>query len=187
MYTQDVIGELLYIGIVAEKGRCYGKMWNVRYRKILKSHIEILSELLNSMFKDKIEINELMIKFIKVCSRNTEIGKFYKFSDSIKKQLDSKEIDWKRGESNYIEVDKLMILLMEELLGEVNKFILNNRRIYYLLNVLHNLPRVYLGKKKETMCRIRQNSISEKDALLYAFQNMNASDKERFSILLNKE
>lgn len=30
MYKQDVIGELLYIGFVAEKGRCGGR-WKIGY------------------------------------------------------------------------------------------------------------------------------------------------------------
>ena len=34
MNIQNVIGELLYIGIVAEKGRCYGVRWKFGYKKL---------------------------------------------------------------------------------------------------------------------------------------------------------
>ncbi len=45
MTSQNVIGELLYIGIVAEKGRYYGIRWKFGYKKTLRTHIIALSEL----------------------------------------------------------------------------------------------------------------------------------------------
>ena len=45
MNIQDVIGELLYIGIVAEKGRCYKKVWRFGYKRILYKHVAALNEL----------------------------------------------------------------------------------------------------------------------------------------------
>lgn len=185
MQIQDAIGELLYIGIVAEKGRCFGKKWSLRYRKILKCHIKILSELLDSMIKNHTEVDSTIAKFVEICDNNVEIGKFYKISDDVKNQLYEKSIKWERGKCNYYKVDKLMQLIMKDLLGEVNKFIIKKQNIYYLLNVLHNLPRVYLGERKNSICELSQTGISEEDALLYTFQIMNGNDRKRFDDLLN--
>lgn len=44
MNIQDVIGELLYIGIVAEKGRCYEKGWRFGYKRIIYKHVAALKE-----------------------------------------------------------------------------------------------------------------------------------------------
>ena len=187
MYKQDVLGELLYIGFVAEKGRCYGKRWNLKYRRILRCHIEVLSKLLDTMIQDQTDISYMMEEFVGTCDNNAEIGKFYRISDKVRNQLDNRKINWERKEHNYAKVNELMVLLMEELLTEVNKFIIKNRNIYYLLNILHNLPRVYLGEEKDTICGLRQGSIPEEDALQYAFQVMNYKDKNKFEILLGKE
>ena len=67
----------------------------------------------------------------------------------------------------------------------MNKFIIKKQNIYYLLNVLHNLPRVYLGERKNSICELSQTGISEEDALLYTFQIMNGNDRKRFDDLLN--
>lgn len=45
MTRQNVIGELLYIGIVAEKGRCYSRRWKLGYKKTLRTHVIALNEL----------------------------------------------------------------------------------------------------------------------------------------------
>ena len=56
--------------------------------------------------------------------------------------------------------------------------------MYDLLCALHNLPRVYLSKDKETLCELRQEPISEQDAIDYAFDNMNFDMKNKYRHLL---
>ena len=59
--------------------------------------------------------------------------------------------------------------------------------MYDLLCALHNLPRVYFGKDKETLCRLKQEAISEQDAMEYAFDNMNADMKKKYQHLLERK
>lgn len=176
MYIQEIIGELLYIGIVAEKGRCYGTRWKIGYKKILKKHIIALNELqqclqLMDIEKSCIKINE----FILICEKNAEIGKFYKFSN---KKLNNVE-----SGKNYINVNRLINIIFNELLVEVKKTFINKRKVYDLLCALHNLPRVYLGKDKETLCKLEQESISEQEAIEYLFENMNTDMRKKYQNL----
>ena len=59
--------------------------------------------------------------------------------------------------------------------------------MYDLLCALHNLPRVYFGKDKETLCRLKQEAISEQDAIEYAFDNMNIDMKKKYQHLLERK
>ena len=177
MILQDVIGELLYIGIVAEKGRCYGFRWKYGYRKVLRIHIESLNKLRKCMNSNNIEfvcseINE----FFELCEKYPEIGKFYSFSMNYIENLYV-------GES-YVAVDKLIDGLFDELIIEIRKMFINKRKVYDLLNVMHNLPRVYLGKNKNTLCNLKQESISVSDAINFMFSNLSNDMKEKYQKIL---
>lgn len=173
MNIQNVIGELLYIGIVAEKGRCYGTRWKFGYKKTLRRHIIALNELqmcLQSM--DGKSVHTVIEKFIAVCNENNEIGKFYNFSNKT-------ICDMYVGKS-YNNVNQLLNAMFFDLLREIKKPYIRKRKVYDLLCALHNLPRVYLGKDKETLCELKQNAISEQDAIEYAFDNMSFDMKEKY-------
>ena len=72
MNIQDVIGELLYIGIVAEKGRCYGKRWRFEYKRTLYKHIAALNELQKCLLlTDEKSVNAVIRNFIQVCKENS--------------------------------------------------------------------------------------------------------------------
>ena len=80
MNIQDSIGELLYIGIVAEKGRCYGMRWKKNYKKNLKTHIRALNKLQIVLKSNDInEIKNCVNDFINMCKKNSNFGKFYNF------------------------------------------------------------------------------------------------------------
>ena len=167
MWIQDIIGELLYIGIVAEKGRCYGVRWKFGYKKTIKKHIIALNELQKCLQLDNKDVVRSTIEnFIVLCEKNYEIGKFYNFS--IKK-LEKVDI----GE-NYKKINLLIDKLFLDLLTELNKTYINKKKVYVLLCALHNLPRVYLGKNKKTLCNLNQEGISEQDAIKYSFSNMDS-------------
>ena len=71
MYIQDIIGELLYIGLVAEKGRCYGVRWQFGYKRNLKKHILALNELQKCLKqKDEKQSHDTIKKFIVMCEAN---------------------------------------------------------------------------------------------------------------------
>ena len=180
MNIQDVIGELLYIGIVAEKGRCYGKRWRFGYKRILYKHVTALNELQKCLLlTDEKAVNAVIRNFIEVCKENSEIGKFYNFS--------IKEIDELHIGINSIVVNRLMDQLFLDLMTEIRKTYIRNREVYDLLCALHNLPRVYLGKDKETLCGLKQEAISEQDAIEYAFDNMSTDMKKKYQHLLERK
>lgn len=176
MNIQSVIGELLYIGIVAEKGRCYERRWKLGYKKTLYKHIVALNELQKCLLlTDESIVNTVIEKFIAVCKENSEIGKFYNFSDKVTGEL--------HVGINYIAVNHLINQLFLDLIIEMKKTCIRKRKVYGLLCALHNLPRVYLGKDKETLCGLMQEAISEQDAIEYAFDNMNADMKKKYQHL----
>lgn len=52
MEKNSVLGELLYIGFVFEKGRCkHSRIWKRSYTKSLKRHIELLKQATECMQK----------------------------------------------------------------------------------------------------------------------------------------
>ena len=180
MNIQDVIGELLYIGIVAEKGRCYKKIWRFGYKRILYKHVAALNKLQKCLLlTDEKSVNAAIGNFIAVCKENFEIGKFYNFSDQ--------EIGELHIGINSIVVNRLMDQLFLDLMIEIKKTYIQNRKVYDLLCALHNLPRVYLGKHKETLCGLKQEAISEQDAIEYAFDNMNTDMKKKYQHLLERK
>ncbi len=173
MVIEDVVGELLYIGFVAEKGRCYGIKWKSNYKKTLTNHIYLLKELLDLLIEnDETHIDSQINNFINKCKENYEIGKFYNFKGN---NMDS----FIHGLS-YDEINCLIKMMLDDLLSELDKIIVSKRKIYDLLCSLHNLPRVYLGKGKETLCDINQEAISVKDALEYSYKNMSIELREKY-------
>ena len=173
MNKQEIVAELLYIGFVAEKGRCYNRMWQINYRKTIRKHIKIMAKL-NDVLNDIADFDCVLNELFFACRHNKEIGKFYNFTVDINKiKLEDKYI-------NYPQVNGLMQDLINDLDKEVNKVFVNNKKVYYLLCSLHNLPRVYFGRDNKTLCQLGQLSISEEEALEYSYSNMNAKERERY-------
>lgn len=183
MYKQDAIGELLYIGFVAEKGRCYGRIWNFGYKKTLKIHVNILFDLANSLFEARTDVNNIIAEFVGICDNHSEIGKFYNISKEMKAMIKHGKISWEEG-CSYHKINQLMLFLLEDLLKKLDNFMIKKEDIYHIFNILHNLPRVYLGEKKETICKLNQVNISEEEALNYAFQNMDIIFREKYNQLM---
>lgn len=173
MYIQQTIGELLYIGFVAEKGRCSKRIWGYRYRKTLEMHLSILLELTDVLL-DKSDVNVIINKFDKICKSNSEIGKFYNYS------LDIGNILWEDKNTDFCKIDQLMKNILNELNDELKGFRVNKRRVYALLRSIHNLPRVYLSESDDTLCNLKLPSISENDALMYSYQNMEEMDRKKY-------
>lgn len=178
MYIQDIIGELLYIGIVAEKGRCYGVRWKFGYKKVLKKHIWGLAELQKCLQSSNSDVVLLINNFVRLCNSNTEIGKLYFFSSK-----GDNELNIRRDGKNFNKTNKLMEALFEDLKIELNRLFIHKRKVYNLLCALHNLPRVYLGENKKTLCELKQQAICEEDAIKYSFQNMDDSMREKYQNL----
>lgn len=180
MNYEEVIGELLYIGFAAEKGRCYGRIWGVKYKKVLKKHIFILRQLLHSLYKDPQNINVVIIEFIDICNKFNEIGKFYNINQDLIYQIKNDAVCWVKGAIEYTEINKLMFSLVEDLWKNLNKFFIDKKEVYNILNVLHNIPRIYLQNKRQTLCNLNLKGISIEDAIEYVENNMNEKMRARY-------
>lgn len=176
MKTECSLGELLYIGIVAEKGRCYGVRWNTSYRNILRIHLIELRKICLLLY-DASNIESVLNNFAVVCENEDEIGKFYSVSNW--KYVEK----WDDIEVFHPIILQLMSILLDEVIEEVNKMFVNKKKVYILLNCLHNLPRVYFDEKEETLCNLKCLPISEEEALSYVFQNANDDVKKIFGSL----
>lgn len=180
MYMQDVIGELLYIGIVAEKGRCYGTHWKYGYKKILFNHIVELYKLQQCLSLQNLEAISAINSFIEFCESNVEIRKFYNFSCCRIVKLKIREEN-----DSFDKVNELIRELFVDLIKEMSRVFIRKKEIYDFLSSLHNLLRIYLGVDKNTLCNLRQPAISEEDAVKYAFQNMNETMKIKYQKYIN--
>lgn len=183
MYKQDVIGELLYIGFVAEKGRCGGK-WKISYKKTLKHHLLALSKLLEAMFDKSANMNSVIKEFLATGVNNPQIRKFYPISEDVISQIENDTIIWEESIKEFNKVNYLMKLLMEDAIVEISSMFTDRKKIHNIIRAFHNLPRVYLGKGKETLCELSQIEITQEEALQYAFQNMNEAHKKKYEIVV---
>lgn len=173
---QNVMAELLYIGIVAEKGRCYRFIWKCGYKKTLKKHINALHSLQRSLQSDEIrQKKEAVNRFVTVCRQNKEFGKYY---DNAFKVLHVCKIEEPFSE-HYLKTDKLLDALFSDLLEECNQPFSSHKKVYSLLCALHNLPRVYFDTNKQGLSGERM-PITEGEALEYAYDNMDDSLKSKY-------
>lgn len=165
MNYQNIIAVLLYIGLVAEKGRCYGGRWKIGYKKTLKNHIRALQLLQKSLQSDDLQKKKEVINdFFIISIENPDFGKFYTHTIEKIKQHPISETD----SIHWMKVDKLFDELFSDLLTELNRLFPSYKKIYYLLCALHNLPRVYFDSNKQGLSG-DGGYITEDEALQYAY------------------
>lgn len=177
MNVQDVIGELLYIGFVAEKGRCYKKWWGIQYRNTLINHLRILQKLNNILLYGG-DVDDALCEFIQLCKKNHDIGKFYNIS------LCAGDIEWGKAGDKYDTINRFIEAVLADIFLELNRVFVNKKTILSYMRIIHNLPRVFLGKGKKTLCNVQQVAISEKDAIKFSYQNMNEQERLKYSVYL---
>lgn len=178
MIKQDVIGELLYIGFVAEKGRIGGK-WKIGYKRELHTHLLVLSRLIDALSDKTVNMNCLIKDFLRISGKYKCIRKSYPFSEEMLSRIKKEDIIWEEDSNDYNEIVILMQALITDALCEINRSFTNKKKVNYIIRSLHNLPKVYLGKGKETLCKLNQNNISIEDAMQYSYQNMDKLNKEK--------
>lgn len=161
MKTECTLAELLYIGTVAEKGRCYGVRWTRKYKKVIKLHVHEMRRLY-SLFTDMSEIGKVIGEFRGICETENEIGKFYTISWK-------EDYQWNDIPENHTEILQLMKKILDDLDVELGKIIVNKYNVYILLNGFHNLPRVFFDENEETLCNMRFKPITDEEAKEYAY------------------
>lgn len=192
MEKYATMGEILYIGFVCEKGRCTpNHIWKFNYGRVLKKHMQVMHQLLYSMMYGTIEDNNFTIKeAIKTIQQEPMLKKFYPFEANSISQDDKylvMYIDTIEERTNYQSINKLMLSLIEELLQELKKTLfIDKSKIYMLIRVLHNLPKVYLGNKTSTLCNLKIIGITAKEAMEYACLNMDEDTKKRYQTYIDR-
>jgi len=186
MEKHSVFGELLYIGLVYEKGRCRSDgIWKLTYTKSLKRHIELLKRIAQCM-QNEFNIEEDNIFLEKVCCEiqcDAELNGYYPLNKSLgKSDLDSYIITNCSNENKYDLIIKFIIKLLEDILYELNKGLRKNKeKICRMIFSAHNLPRVYLSKKNDTLCLLHQDGITFSEALEFSKLSMNEDMLSEYS------
>ena len=156
MEKNEVLGEMLYMGLVFEKGRCKsGKIWKYSYIQSLRKHIGLLKEIAACM-RNPFQIIEDNIFLRGVCHEilNDKILKIhYPFCKEIN-IINSEEtlITECKDENKYGEIIHFINQLLDDVLLELNKgYRKDKEKIIKTIFAAHNLPRVYLKRRKYIM------------------------------------
>lgn len=177
----NLYSQMLYVGLVCEKGNIYQKFWRFRYRKRLILQSKIWDQILNIMTEDVFnETDKILLENItKVIKDDDQLYKYYNVPLSIIGQI--RENSYSDINSTHIAVKEREIIdLMKELNGELlantKKIFVNKRLVHNILDSMHNLPRVFLPSNQSNYRKIDIN-----DAIDYSFNSMNNQLKNKYS------
>ena len=175
MEKNAVLGEILYIGLIFEKGRCKSSgIWRHSYVQSLRKHIQLLKEVAECIEKpfQITEDNILLKKVYCEISADTILKEHYPFSKAA--DVRGENIITECGDKNkYIEIIRFMNKLLEDILLELNMGVRKDKeKISRLIFSAHNLPRVYLSIDANSLCSLRKEGISPKEALAYSKLSM---------------
>lgn len=164
------LGEALYRLSVYEKGRCNPSKiwWTKKYVTQLVNSINFMGEMIQSLSDENITPYDY-----EIVRKIIESKKMLCFNEALLNQLKENNYDLSSIDnlSSYKEVNQLMSNIIEQLKQTIkllNKK--NKQKIWYLLQALHNLPRVYLSPRQESMFNYPSSSITF-DVALECAQN----------------
>lgn len=177
MEKNAVLGELLYIGLVFEKGRCKSKgIWKRVYIQSLKKHIQLLKEVAECMQKPlcMVDDNLLLSRVLQEIHADEILRKYYPFCESkCGSDCSASMITYCQDEKIYIKITDLTIKLFDDIILELDKgFKRDKEKIIRMIFAAHNLPRVYLNEDEKTLFLLRQHAISPEDAFMYSKLSM---------------
>ena len=180
-------GELIYIGFVAEKGRCNSVgIWKFTYKKSFNKHIEILNKLIQCLSINEITDNDFNVlqELVNLIQRDELIGKYYPIpQNTIAEiaQFNKSLINTVEISNNYNRINMLMTEIATEILRLLDAgLFVNKEKILMLLRAIHNLPRVYLGSNKKTLCNLCLPSIHTVEAIEYCFSCLDDQTKQKY-------
>lgn len=186
MKKNNIYGEILYIGLVAEKGRVFSEMWKFNYRKTLKIHVAIWQRILMRMSDTAYtkEDEQLLRDFIELCKNRKDIGRCYNTLIESFSEIEQK-INTRIENVQNTKEDTVIINLMNELILELTellkpKLIVDRKKIHLTIRVLHNLPRFFLQNPQTYIYRLKNVASNFHDVIEYSFGNMNQEMKNRY-------
>lgn len=192
MEKYTTLSELLYVGLVFEKGRCKSSgVWKMSYRKSLLNHIELLYKIAICMISDSTleEINSLLQDILTQIKKNSILRLHYPITAHSISIWEKDEwiITYVEKRNDCIGVYNLMVYLLEDLLTELKKtFRKDKKRVSMIITSLHNLPRVSLDASYETLCNLKMDGVSPGEVLEYANLSMDSDAKIRYQQFFNK-
>lgn len=191
MEKYTTLSELLYVGLVFEKGRCKSSgIWKRTYRKSLIEHIELLHKIAVCLETESSleDVNSALQEVLNQIESNSILKQHYPITNqSI--------MLWKKGEqiityaeepNEGISISNLMVQLLEDILIELNKNVfMNKKKVSMLITSLHNLPRVYMDSDYETLVNLTMNGISIGEAIEYMKLSLYNDTKIRYQQFIN--
>lgn len=192
MEKNSVFGELLYIGLVFEKGRFKSRgLWKIKYIKNMKKHLKLLLKLAECIKEEfRLEEDNNILKII--CDKikcDNELKKYYPFAFTFNElDLNDMMITSCKSENKHIEIINLIIKLLQDGLAELNMGLKKDKKkIGEIIFSLHNLPRVYLNKEGNTLCLLQQEGITVNEALEYSKLSMGEEMRLKYRQYLSRE
>lgn len=147
---QCFFGEAIYRLSVYEKGKYDpNKMWQKRNVLLLANSIDFMNELIHSISDENITphdyevVKKCLVKQKPFCFNALLLDQWAKTGYSLSSIKDL---------SAYKEINQLMsdiVARLDQILRHLNRQ--NRQEIWYLLQALHNLPRVYLRSEQESI------------------------------------
>lgn len=192
MEKNEVLGEILYVGLVFEKGRCKNSgIWKMSYVKSLKKHIRLLKVITECMKKPFREMED-NICLHKVCSEilnDTTLRKHYPFWNVENIMCSERSLITNcQNENIHMEIVCFLDRLLEDIILELNKGIRKNKeKINRIIFSAHNLPRVYLNEEATSLCLLKQEGISPQEAFAYSKLSMDDSMLLDYNFFLDIE
>lgn len=147
---QFFIGEALYILSVYVKGGVPAKIWwRKKYIDWLKNSINFMDEMIQSLSDKNITSRDY-----EIVKRIIEGEGIFRFNEPLLEQWKENNYSLSpiKNLSSYEEVNQQMSSIIEQLnhtVKSMNKK--NKQKMWYLLQALHNLPKVYLRSQQESM------------------------------------
>lgn len=173
---QYFLGEALYRLSIYERGRCTPSkiLWTKKYTSQLANSINLMDEMLQALSNKKITshdyevIRKIITNKVQLHINEESLNQLKNGNYTLSSVYDL---------SSYNEVNQLMNTIITQLkqsITSLNKR--NKRRIWYLLQALHNLPKVYLNSGHESLFNYPSPSISITSALKCAKNYLNMMD-----------
>lgn len=169
--------QILDVGINYEKGRKKGKFWKLGERKRLREEIMFWQDILRYVLdKEKgIQCENELFERLGILCRKYELPNYERILGEKAELLNSQHVS-EVNKEEALKVHCFMTRLLQDMLEELENH-KGKEMVYRLMTVLHNFPKVLYGYND---INGRSNSVSYKDALIYAKGYMNESMREKY-------
>jgi len=165
---QFFLGEALYRLSVYTKSSCSPNKiwWRKKYVVLLKNLIIFMEKMVLSLSDENITPRDYEV--VRQIVENEEIFRFNEVLLSRWKG-NNYSLSSINDLSSYKEINQLMVCIIEQLNDAVNSINpINKHKIWYLLQALHNLPKVYLRSQPESIFGHPFPPLPSAEALEYA-------------------